>query len=94
LVQEIGPRSVGVACFKPSRYADVNYAKLSQFSRDCRAPGNAGSIGCSTAAAAAWCKAGKADELGLAQEIGPASIGVACFHGFTQVMDIYNPQQL
>jgi len=87
LVQEVGPASVAVACFKPSRYNDVDYQKLDRLASGCRQPGDSGSLNCTTASAR-WCKGGDATESGLALEVGPKSLGVACMPAQTHVIAI------
>jgi hypothetical protein len=87
LVQEIGPASVAIACFKSSRYLDVDYDTLIRFARGCRQPSDSGSLNCTTATAK-WCKAGNAAESGLALEVGPKSLGVACMPAETHVIAI------
>jgi hypothetical protein len=87
LVQEIGPTSVAIACFKSSRYRDVDYQTLNTFARGCRQPGDSGSLNCTTAAAKS-CKAGNAAESGLALEVGPKSLGVACMPAQTHIIAI------
>lgn len=84
LVQEIGPASAAIACFKSSRYSDVDYGTLSRFARGCSQPSDAGSLNCTTATAK-WCKGGNAAESGLALEVGPKSLGVACMAARTRV---------
>jgi hypothetical protein len=87
VVQEIGRASVAVACFKSSRYSDVDYGTLSRFARGCNRPSDAGSLNCTTATSK-WCKAGNAAESGLAQEVGPKSLGVACMAARTRIIRI------
>jgi hypothetical protein len=91
-VQEIGPASVAIACFKSSRYHDVDYETLNRFARGCRQPGDSGSMSCTTATAK-WCKGGNAAESGLALEVGPKSLGVACMPARTQVIAIVDAPQ-
>jgi hypothetical protein len=90
LIQEVGPRSAAVACFEATRYTDVPYRDLALFSPDCKGPGAAGSLGCVTAAAG-WCSRSKQGELGLPQEVGPASIAVACMPASLRVLDVSPP---
>lgn len=87
LVQEIGPASVAIACFKSSRYSDVQYDTLNRLTRGCREPADSGSLNCTTATAK-WCKGGNAAESGLALEVGPKSLGVACIPAQVHVIAI------
>ena len=88
LIQEVGPGSAAIACFKASLSNDVvPYTQLARFSSHCYEPSDAGSLSCFTAAAN-WCKANDKSFLGLPQEIGPTSAAIACFPASVRVVRV------
>lgn len=84
LIQEIGPGSAAVACFRATRQADVEYRRLYPFSAPCNGVAAAGSLSC-VAASAEWCRRGDGRDSGLPQEVGRASLAVSCFRGSMRV---------
>lgn len=87
LIQEVGPASAAIACFRATRQGDVEYRRLFQNSAACNGPGAAGSLSCVTASAE-WCRQGDRSESGLPQEVGPASLAVSCFPATVRVMRV------
>ncbi|HEX8696323.1 MAG TPA: hypothetical protein VF746_28150 [Longimicrobium sp.] len=87
LIQEVGPGSAAVACFRATRQRDVEYRRLLAISAACNGPGAAGSLSCVTASAE-WCRLGNRSELGLPQEVGRDSLAVSCFPARVQVMRV------
>ena len=85
LIQEVGPGSAAVACFRATRQADVEYRRLYPFSTPCNGPAAAGSLSCFTASAE-WCRRGNPKESGLPQEVGRASLAVSCFPASVRVV--------
>ena len=87
VAQEIGPTSVAVACASSASYSDVSYRHLYSDASPCRGPSMGNSVMC-RAAASSWCLANALGDVGLPQEVGPQSLGIACLPGTTRFIDL------
>ncbi len=84
LIQHVAGDRVTVACFQATRFENVPYNRLGG---RCSGPAQSGSLDCARAAAD-WCRRPDNTLLGIPQEAGPTSLGIACLPASVRVIDV------